>query len=193
MKMIITCIVMVVATSVLLSGHAYGQIRPSFDRLPFTKKDLTKLPTPPAQQRPESPRLLPASMQSRIIQLVAGFRAENGRPPLARSRTLHGVAQNYAEIMAAKDQAGHQVDGKDGAARLAETGYQFSAWKENIGWQDDAANSDADSVSEQFRAWKGSQSGDRETMLSTEVTDIGIGVATNAKRHTFYCLLLAKP
>jgi uncharacterized protein YkwD len=63
-------------------------------------------------------------------------------------------------------------DGKDPGDRIAATGYQAIAWAENIY----KGSGNLGSAAEAFAAWQNSD-GHRANMLSTNVTEIGIGTA----------------
>ena len=51
----------------------------------------------------------------------------------------------------------------------------------------------ADPAAEAFISWRESTSGHREAMLSRDVTEIGIGVATSSTGKVYFCLVLGKP
>jgi uncharacterized protein YkwD len=124
-----------------------------------------------------------------VVSLTKEFRAQEGKPSLKESAALNKVAQSYAALMAIKDQPGHNVDGKDGSRRLDEAGYAWSAMAENVGWN----LGQKDPAAWMVQKWKDSKDGHRENLLSTAVTEIGVGVATSSTGKIYFCQLFAKP
>ncbi len=69
MKTLVTGLIVLVAAGILLSGHANGQVRPSFHHSPFTKKDLTVLVKP----QPKNAIITPAPSEAIHDKIIGGL------------------------------------------------------------------------------------------------------------------------
>ena len=139
----------------------------------------------------------PASIEAEVIRLTNIERQKVGAPPLRANPTITAIAEKYAVLMTNftgaqlavnNAQASHHLDGSDGAGRLAAGGYAPAgtfAWAENTAWGFPDANSAV-----QF--WV-HHPGHRENLLSTKVTEIGVGVAFTAAGETRFCQDFARP
>lgn len=127
----------------------------------------TVAPTPP----PPSPA--PGGWPSTLYRLINETRADNGLPPLRWNATLAAAAQAHAEDCAARGWGSHVgSDGADLLTRLRRAGYEGSGWAEC--WAQSLSPQDA------LEAWMDETPPDdphRRTLLSTWLTEIGIGVA----------------
>lgn len=129
-----------------------------------------------------------AVSEQEALNLINGYRANNGVPPLALDPRLSAIAQAYADRMAAADDHGHNLDGRsDLGTRLTAGGYAFDVAGENIaaGYR---------TLAEAFSGWRDSPDHDRG-MRDPEPTHMGIATAYNpdSRYKVFWCLIFAKP
>jgi uncharacterized protein YkwD len=121
------------------------------------------------------------------------FRAQNGVSPLSRSSELEQVAQRYAQLMAEKDQMGHNLDGKSAGNRISLAGYSTTRWAENVAWNNEGwSDFSARGYQSVIDMWKNSTKGHRENMLNREFTLMGFGLHFSKSGKCYYCLVLAK-
>lgn len=108
-----------------------------------------------------------ASGAGDVAGLVNGARSSAGLAPLAHDPGLAGVAQAWAERMAANGTMSHNPS----------TGAQipggWSSWGENVAWSSDPSPSG-------LHASLMGSSGHRANILSSTFTSIGVGYATDA-------------
>jgi uncharacterized protein YkwD len=126
-----------------------------------------------------------------LLQKINDFRQQNGGlPPLARQSQLDSAAVAHSRDMATRCFFDHiNPNGADPGDRIAATGYQASAWAENIYKGSGALGS----AVEAFNAWESSTQGHRENMLSTTVTEIGIGTALDSAGFMIWTNVFGKP
>lgn len=96
-------------------------------------------------------------------------------PVLKQDSKLMQAAQQYAELMAAKDQMSHTLNGLSLVDKAKGVGYSFKQLSENI-----ALNTRLDGRSVVIDQWMESK-GHRKNLLTKDITDIGIGVAGSSK------------
>jgi uncharacterized protein YkwD len=115
-----------------------------------------------------------ASEEEALLQMINLFRRQNGNlPALARRAQLDAAAVAHSQDMVTRCFFDHvSPGGSDPGDRIAATGYQANSWAENIY----KGSGNLGTAAEAFDGWKNSQ-GHRENMLSTTVTEIGIGAA----------------
>ena len=191
MKKSIMSVIAVVVLVALGAGQApaQGKIdknRPIDPTAPVKRPAGTLVPRPKGSDRLDGVNL---DLVVKVVALTNAFRVEQSKPKLKSSAALDKIANRYAILMASKDQSGHNVDGKDAAKRLTEAGYAWTRELENVGWN----FGQKDPVAWMVQAWKDSKDGHREAMLSTEVTEIGVGVAKSSTGKFYFCQLFAKP
>lgn len=108
-----------------------------------------------------------ASGAGDVAGLVNGARSSAGLAPLAHDPGLTGVAQAWAERMAANGSMSHNPS----------TGAQipggWSSWGENVAWSSDPSPSG-------LHASLMGSSGHRANILSSTFTSLGVGYATDA-------------
>jgi uncharacterized protein YkwD len=123
--------------------------------------------------------------ESAIVRQTNLARQRAGVAPLRFNPLLNQVARAYAMRMAREDRMSHTLGGQDAAARLTAAGYHFRAWGENITWN----YHDATAV---MQGWMNSP-GHRKNILDPTFTEIGVGVAYNARGQPYYCQVFARP
>ena len=125
---------------------------------------------------------------STIVQLTNAERSSPGLPALRASSRLNEAAQLHADQMARLGRLAHDLSGAQYPRpenRLAAAGYQWSAYAENIAMGQSTAAAAMDS-------WMRS-SGHRANILSTSVTEIGVGVARDSAGRPYYVQVFGRP
>ena len=125
---------------------------------------------------------------STIVQLTNAERSNPGLPALRASSRLNEAAQLHADQMARLGRLAHDLSGAQYPRpehRLAAAGYQWSAYAENIAMGQSTAAAAMDS-------WMRS-SGHRANILSTSVTEIGVGVARDSAGRPYYVQVFGRP
>lgn len=120
-----------------------------------------------------------ASEQDALLQMINDFRLAqpSGLQPLTRQSQLDSAAVAHSRDMVTRCYFAHDSpNGSDPGDRIAATGYQAIAWAENIY----KGSGNLGSAAEAFDAWEKSTTGHRENMLSTNVSEIGIGTALDS-------------
>lgn len=120
-----------------------------------------------------------------IVKLTNIERAKENLPPFKVNDLLTKAAQGHSDNMAKQNKLDHTLDEKDVGDRLTAVGYKFSAWAENIAMgQPDAAAA--------LKSWMNSE-GHRDNILSKTVTEIGVGLAYDAKGQPYYTQTFGQP
>jgi uncharacterized protein YkwD len=123
-----------------------------------------------------------------IVNATNQVRAQNGLPPLKVSPKLVQAAHIHAGDMARLGDMAHDLPGVAQATlldRAKYVGYNFSWLGENIAFN----YPDTASV---MSAWMSSD-GHRANILSSNYTEIGVGIATDVRGQPYYCVDFGKP
>ena len=129
------------------------------------------------------------SEEEKLLVLINDFRAQNGQSAFARNGKLDTAALNHSRDMANRGYFAHNSpEGVTPDQRIAAAGYSLSWWAENI-YKSAPGDASAQSA---FTSWVNS-SGHRANMLSTNVTQIGIGRATAGDGRTYWTNAFGKP
>ena len=121
------------------------------------------------------------STQKEAILIATNQQRTRKRLPiLKQDAKLMQAAQEYAELMAAKDQMSHTLNGLTLPAKAKRVGYSFRVLSENI-----ALNTRLDGRSVVIDQWMESK-GHRENILTKDIIDIGIGIAGPSKQNRYY-------
>ena len=147
-----------------------------------TPASPTEVPEPPAGGGGAS------AIVSAIVQLTNAERSNAGLPALRASSRLNEAAQLHADQMARLGRLAHDLSGAQYPRpedRLAAAGYQWSAYAENIAMGQRTAAAAMDS-------WMRS-SGHRANILSTSVTELGVGVARDSAGRPYYVQVFGRP
>lgn len=146
-----------------------GVVTADFDTLdnsanPTQTADRIQNATPIAE--PPSPSVSPESSQ--ILALVNNERAARGLVPMRLNVLLNEAAQGHSATQAAASTIFHVTpSGSNPGDRIAQTGYRFSTWGENVA----AGYRDAQSVMD---AWMRSP-GHCRNVLNPGFTELGVG------------------
>ncbi len=123
-----------------------------------------------------------------VIALANAERARRRLLPLEPSPRLIRAAQIHAEQMARVGRLAHDLPRAEfprAEDRLQAVKYRWTAWAENVAF----GQEDADDV---LRSWMKS-SGHRANILSTTVTEIGVGHARGKDGRLYWVQLFARP
>ena len=130
---------------------------------------------------------LPGEAEKKILELTNLERKKKELPALKASALLAKVAQGHSENMARQGKMEHNLDGKTPLQRLRAAGYSYARAYENI------AAGDADvPLDDLIKAWMDSK-GHRDNILNDVCTEIGLGIARDAKGQVYYTQLFGKP
>lgn len=124
-----------------------------------------------------------------IFEATNAVRAAKSRALLHKDPKLMTAAQQYAELMAARDEMSHTIGGLSLVDKAQRVGYVYRTVRENI-----ALNTDLDGQFVVYEQWMKSK-GHRQNMLANDISDIGIGVAGPSKRtkRYYYCQIFGAP
>jgi uncharacterized protein YkwD len=145
-------------------------------------------PASPTEASPEPADSAGGGITGSIVQLTNAERSQAGLAPLRASMPLMQAAQIQAEQMARLGRLEHELSGAKyptPADRLAAVGYRWQTYGENIAMRQTSAATVVDS-------WMHS-SGHRANILSTSVTEIGIGFARDSAGRPYYVQVFGRP
>jgi len=146
-----------------------GAVTADFDTLessasPTQPADRIQNATPVAE--PPPPSVAPESLQ--ILALINNVRASRGLVPMRLNVSLNAAAQSHSAAQAATGTIFHIApNGSNPGDRIAQTGYTFSTWGENVA----AGYRTAQTVMD---AWMGSP-GHCRNILNPGFTELGVG------------------
>lgn len=123
-----------------------------------------------------------------VLNLINGYRAQNGLPALRYSSALVDVSRDMVRRIAEKDSMDTWAHSKFGLAqRLDDAKYENIAAAENLG----AGYAD---LAAAFRGWQGS-TGHNKNLLNPYVTEVGVASMdrSNGKWRHFWVMTLARP
>jgi uncharacterized protein YkwD len=147
---------------------------------PLTLSSSVTSPTPTGAPVAAPPTDV-AAWPRETVRLINGVRAQHGLPPLAYNETLALAAQAHADDCAQRGWCSHTgSDGSDIKARILRTGYEFTGWAEC--WAQRQAPQGAVDV------WMDETPPNdphRRTLLTTWLTEIGVGVAETTWGYYF--------
>ncbi len=122
--------------------------------------------------------------QALLLDKINAFRSANGKPALTRQAQLDIAAVKHSQDMANRNYFSHNSPPPDSTTpdqRIAAAGYTIEAWAENI-YKGSGSLASAQAA---FTAWQNSDD-HRKNMLSTDVTQIGIGVAVDGAGFAYW-------
>ena len=123
--------------------------------------------------------------------MINQLRASNGKPALARQSQLDAAALSHSQDMANRGYFDHDSPPPNSTTpdqRIAAAGYPIAAWAENI-YMGSGSFASAQAA---FNGWENSPK-HLENMLSTDVTQIGIGVAVDGAGNAYWTNTFGKP
>jgi uncharacterized protein YkwD len=121
-----------------------------------------------------------------LVDLTNKARKKEKLPPLTVNETLFKVARAHSANMARQQKMEHVLDDKNPADRIKAAGYKYSYAGENVaagnGW----------SLDEVFQCWLDSEP-HMKNIMTTEFTEIGIGIARDGQNKYYYTQVFATP
>jgi uncharacterized protein YkwD len=134
-------------------------------------------PGKPFQQTPD---------EIKLVEMTNQERKKMDLPSLKLSSALSKIARGHSENMARQGKMEHILDNKALVDRLRDAGYKFAKGGENI------ASGGGVSLATIMQAWMDSK-GHRANILSTEFTEIGLGIARDKTGQLYFTQVFAKP
>jgi uncharacterized protein YkwD len=142
---------------------------------------------PAAQEKPEKKdEPQPSAQEKTLLELVNKEREKEKLPPLKFHAALYRAARDHSANMAKKNELDHVLDGKTPDKRIAEAGYDFGTFAENIAWGDGL------SLEEVVKGWMESPR-HKANILNKDLTETGIGVVRGNGRELWYTEVFARP
>jgi uncharacterized protein YkwD len=123
--------------------------------------------------------------EAAVVERTNAERKKVDAPPLTVNPKLSDAARAHALNMAKQDKLEHTLDDKTPDERVTAAGYKWAATAENIGWNE---RTPKDAVA----AWMDSPP-HKANMLNPDYTEIGVGVAVNAKGERYWVQVFGKP
>lgn len=125
-----------------------------------------------------------AGVQNTAVNAVNQHRANAGTGALVVDARLTSAAQSHANDMANRKAMTHTgSNGSNAGQRIAQYGYGWSTWAENVA----AGQTTADQV---VTAWMNS-SGHRQNILNGRMVNIGVAAATASNGVVYWTLVVA--
>ena len=139
-----------------------------------------------------APTVLPdlPTVAVQVIDLTNAFRTRNGLLPVSIEPRLSHAAQDFADVLAAKDRIGHDIDGRAPTERAGAAGYRHCMVAENIAYLFDSVGFTTEQLAARLmQGWEQSAE-HRRNMLLAPVMHIGVGIAQNADNGRYYAVQL---
>jgi uncharacterized protein YkwD len=125
-------------------------------------------------------------MQLEALRLVNDARRDNGCPALSINNRLVEAARGHAADMARRGYFAHRSpNGKNAGDRVADAGYDWDTYGENIA-------RGQDSTAEVVDGWLHSAD-HRHNILTCAHTEVGVGLAFDADHTPYWVQDLASP
>jgi uncharacterized protein YkwD len=136
----------------------------------------------------EQPEVKLSADEQRLLELTNAARKEKKLPPFTLSPQLTEAARKHSANMAKQRKLDHKLDGKLPDERVKEAGYKYLTVGENISFTVRKTKLAEDAYSK----WM-SSAFHRGNILSAKLTEIGIGIVTNARGETYFTQVFAIP
>ncbi len=142
----------------------------------------------PAEDSKDGTKFEMTKDEKTLLELTNKEREKAKLPPLRPNPILCGVARKHSANMAKQSKMEHKLDGKDPGDRVLGAGYDYGRVTENI------ATSDMPGVplTVIMKDWMDSKD-HRKNLLDDRVSEIGLGIASNAKGEFYYTQVFARP
>lgn len=158
---------------------------------PVTPPPAAQPPTTDPPADPPTPSIAPPAPEpvtvpaSDAVALVNAVRTAAGLSPLIETEALHAAAQAHSLDQASMQSMTHiGSDGADAGVRIARSGFEASAWAENL-----AAGYGA--VEAAIEGWMTPDGQDRTNVLDPAFTAIGLASAEAGDGTVYWTMLLA--
>jgi uncharacterized protein YkwD len=141
-------------------------------------KEATKEETKPFEM---------TKQERRLLELVNKERVKADLPELRPHPLLFKAARGHSANMAKQRKMEHILDGKRPSQRVEATGYDWDKVTENL----ITADQTDVPLEKIVKGWMDSQI-HRDNILMKDVTETGLGIATNAKGEIYYTQIFAR-
>lgn len=141
-----------------------------------------------AEDKKDKPKFEMTKAERRLMELVNEVRTKADLPALRANELLFEAARKHSANMAKQRKMEHNLDGKRPAQRVEDAGYDWGKVAENLITADDT-DVPLDKIVE---SWMDSKI-HRENILLKDVTETGLGIATNGRGDIYYTQLFARP
>jgi uncharacterized protein YkwD len=150
---------------------------------------LLLLASPPTavDNKEEAPKFEMTKDERRLLELVNKERAKADLPALRPHPLLFKAARAHSANMARQRKMDHVLDGKRPAQRVEEAGYDWGKVAENL----ITADQTDVPLEKIVKSWMDSKS-HRENILLKDVTETGLGIATNAQGEIYCTQIFAR-
>jgi len=129
----------------------------------------------------EDPPVVVSPPALTVQEVLVAIHNDHRRTPLELDDQLTDAAQGHADWMAERRKMSHRgEDGSNPGQRIADAGYSWSTYGENVAYGQDSPKS-------VMRSWMNSR-GHRRNITSSSYADIGIGVATSRNGQIYWCV-----
>ncbi len=152
---------------------------------------LTLAADKPEPKKVETSRLEMSKDEQTLLELTNKERAENKLPPLKPNPILFQVARAHSANMLKQGKMEHVLDGKTPVQRVEASGYDYQRVAENIAATEQGTKQ-TDLLPIVMKGWMNSKV-HRDNILKPNVTEIGLGIARNAKGDAYYTQVFAAP
>jgi uncharacterized protein YkwD len=139
----------------------------------------------PDDKKTEKDEFKMSEVERAIVDFTNAERKKKDLPELKPNPKLFAAARKHSEHMASVNKVEHELDGSKLEDRVKEAGYVAGSAGENIAYGPRSAE-------EVVKGWMNSE-GHRANILDATYTEIGIGVAKNAKGGLYYTQVFGKP
>jgi alpha-glucosidase len=131
-----------------------------------------------------------AAIKAEMIRLTNVERAKANLAPVVEDARLSRAAQKHTERMAQQQTLDHKLGGTSPGDRVDAEKYNWRAVDEIINRADQKEAADAAKV---IQSWMRSTEGDRDAILTSKCTQIGVGIAYSATGVPYYTEVFARP
>src|SRR5262245_39708734 len=125
-----------------------------------------------------------AKEEQEVLDLTNKERKDAGLPALKPHPKLFKAARDHSANMAKQGELNHTLDGKGPAERLADVGYKYRHWAENVA-------TGQRTPAEVVKSWMGSEI--HKANILSEHKEIGIGVAKTADGTRYWTQVFGNP
>lgn len=144
--------------------------------LGFSQSDQTK-----------KPAFKLSADEQKLFELTNAERKKEDLPPLKANPVLCQVGRKHSQNMAKQEKLDHVLDCKTPFDRLDDAKYDYQNGAENV-----AMSADEPAMADIFKLWMDSEL-HRKNILSAKYTEIGLGIAKNAKGEVYCTQVFATP
>jgi uncharacterized protein YkwD len=139
-----------------------------------------------SEDKKDEPKLELSKAEKKILDQTNKEREKEKLPPLSPNPLLFAAARAHSANMAKQGKLDHRLDGKSAEERIKATGYRSLIVGENI------FMSEGDASDMVVPGWMTSKLHSANILHKT-MTEIGIGVARNAKGEYYYTQVFSTP